>query len=103
MTTARQSITALIYDRKGRLLTVGRNSYHKTHPLQARAAQAVGLDEKIYLHAEIDALVRLRDWRRAHRMVITRYTRDGQPALARPCPVCARVINQAGIKIIEHT
>jgi hypothetical protein len=43
------------------------------------------------------------DWRRAHRMVITRYTRDGQPALARPCPVCARVIDQAGIKIIEHT
>jgi deoxycytidylate deaminase len=103
MTTQKQAITALVYDRRGRILSVGRNSYHKTHPLQAQAAKAVGLEHKIYLHAEIDALVRVKDWSRAHRIVITRFTKNGEPANAKPCPVCERVIRQAGIKFVEHT
>lgn len=103
MATQKQDITALVYDRKGRILAAGRNNYHKTHPLQARAALAVGLDQKIYLHAEIDALVKVKDWSKAHRIVVTRFNKHGQPALAKPCPICQRVIRQAGIEIIEHT
>lgn len=103
MSSQRQAITALVYDRRGRILSVGRNNYHKTHPLQARAAKAVGLEKKIYLHAEVDALVKLKDWSKAHRIVITRFNKHGEPVLAKPCPVCERVIDQAGIKIVEHT
>ena len=108
--TRPQEITALVYDRRGRLLSVGRNSYHKTHPVQARMAQETDrenndsdLAEKIYLHAEVDALVKVRDWSKAHRLVITRYTKDGKPASAKPCKICERMIRLAGIEHIEHT
>lgn len=103
MSNQRQNITALVYDRKGRILALGRNKYHKTHPLQAQAAKAVGEDHKIYLHAEVDALVKVKDWSRAYRIVVTRFNKNGDPVMAKPCPICQRVIRQAGIKIVEHT
>lgn len=101
--TQKQNITAFVYDKRGRLLSVGRNSYTKTHPLQARHAKAVGLEHKIFLHAEVDALVKIEDWSKAHRIVIMRHTRDGAPALAKPCAVCQRIILMSGIKKVEHT
>ena len=103
MACTRQNVTALIYDRKGRIISMGKNSYVKTHPLQAKYANEVGLEHKIFLHAEIDALVRLKDWTRAHRMVITRIGKRGDELLAKPCPVCERAIKSAGITEIEHT
>ena len=45
---------------------MGRNRYTKSHPLQAKLAREAGLHEKIFLHAEIEALVKLRDWGRAY-------------------------------------
>ena len=100
---AQHNITAFVYDKRGQLLTVGRNSYTKTHPLQAKMSALEGQHHKIFLHAEVDSLVKLKDWGRAHRMVITRFTKDGEPAMAKPCGACQRVIKLAGIKHIEHT
>lgn len=99
----KHNITAILYDRKGKILSIGKNSYVKTHPLQAKSAQAVGEDYKIFLHAEVDALVRAKDWGKAHKLVITRFTKDGKPALAKPCKICQHAINMAGIKYVEHT
>lgn len=99
----KQNITAILYDKKGKILSIGRNSYHKTHPLQARSAQAVGEDYKIFLHAEIDALVKAKNWEKAYKLVITRFRKDGTPALAKPCKVCQHAINLAGIQLVEHT
>jgi tRNA(Arg) A34 adenosine deaminase TadA len=99
----KQNITAIVYDRKGRIISMGKNSYVKTHPLQAKFANEVGLGEKIFLHAEIDALVRLKDWKKAHKIVVTRFGNSGEPLLAKPCPVCQRAIEMAGINYIEHT
>jgi tRNA(Arg) A34 adenosine deaminase TadA len=98
-----RNITALIYDRKGRLISVGKNSYVKTHPLLARLVKSLGLDHRISLHAEIAALVRLKDWPKAHKIVITRFNKLGKPVIAKPCPICQRAIHDAGIKIVEHT
>lgn len=103
MSCTRQNVTALIYDRRGRIISMGKNSYVKTHPLQAKFANEVGLEHKIFLHAEIDALVKLKDWSRAHKMVITRIGKNGDELLAKPCPVCERAIKSAGITEIEHT
>lgn len=103
MTIARQAITASIYDRRGRLISMGKNRYTKSHPFQARLARAVGLEEKIYLHAEIEALLRLKNWNRAYRIVVERYTKDGEPALAKPCPICQKALKMAGIENVEHT
>lgn len=96
-----QNITAIIYDKKGKVLSVGKNSYIKTHPRQAKHANKVGLPEKIFLHAEVDAIVRCADLSRAHRILVTRVTRNGEYGNAKPCPVCVSAIEEAGIKVME--
>ncbi len=103
MCTKPQQLTAIIYDKRGRVLSVGKNSYVKTHPLQARHAMKVGLPEKVFLHAEIDAIIRCTDLSRAHRMFVSRITPGGNVGLAKPCKVCQSAIDAAGIKIVEHT
>jgi tRNA(Arg) A34 adenosine deaminase TadA len=100
---AQHQITAVIYDRRGRVLSVGQNSYVKTHPLQAHHAQRVGLPDKQFLHAEIHAITRCPDLGRAHRILVSRFNREGKPQLARPCAVCYSAIQAAGIPHIEHT
>lgn len=101
--STKQNITAIIYDRKGRILSIGKNSYVKTHTLQAKHAEKVGLPDKQFLHAEIHAIVRCKDLSKAHRILVTRYGKEGQPLLAKPCPVCESALKQAGIKIVEFT
>jgi len=98
-----QALTAIIYDKRGRVLSIGKNSYIKTHPLQAKYANKVGLPEKQYLHAEIAAIVRCRDLAKAHRIEVLRVGRNGSLLLAKPCPVCQTAIEAAGIRNIEHT
>jgi tRNA(Arg) A34 adenosine deaminase TadA len=101
--SCKQNITAIIYDRKGRIISIGRNSYLKTHPLQAKYARQVGAPDKIFLHAEIEALVKLRDWSKAAKILVTRYSKSGEPILAKPCKVCQHALSLAGITQIEHT
>ena len=98
-----QSITAVIYDKKGRVLSIGKNSYVKTHPKQARHAHKVGLPEKIFLHAEMDAIIRCRDLWSARKILVTRVTRNGKYGNAKPCPVCQSAIEEAGIRQVEWT
>lgn len=99
--TAKQAITAVIYDKRGRVLSVGQNSYTKTHPKQARLAARVGLKEKEYLHAELASIVRCKDLSKAHRIVVTRINKKGKFVNAKPCPICALAIQEAGIKVVE--
>lgn len=99
----KQSLSAVIYDKRGKVLSVGFNSYIKTHPLQASHAKKAGQPEKQFLHAEIHAIVRCRDLSKAHRIFVSRWGNDGQPRLAKPCPICMSAIRAAGIEIIEHT
>lgn len=96
-------VTALIYDRRGRVLSVGQNSYVKTHPLQAKYAIKAGQPDKQYLHAEIHAITRCKDLSKAHRIFVTRYNKSGQPVIAKPCPVCISAIYATGIKHVDHT
>lgn len=99
----RQEVTALIYDKRGRVLSIGKNSYVKTHPLQAHHAHKVGLSDKLFLHAEVHAIARCKDLTKAYKIVVTRWDKQGQPANAKPCPICQSAIQAAGIEIIEHT
>lgn len=96
-------ITAIIYDKRGRVLSIGKNSYVKTHPLQSKHANRVGLPEKCFLHAEIHAIALCRDLKRAHRILVTRFSAKGKPVNAKPCPVCQSAIDATPIKIVEHT
>ena len=103
MSSKRFVITAVIYDRRGRVLSTGQNSYVKTHPLQASHAEKVGEPYKHFLHAEIHAITRCRDLSRAHKISVFRYDEAGNPVSAKPCKICQSAIKAAKIKYIEHT
>lgn len=103
MSTTRQALTAVIYDKRGKVISVGQNSYIKTHPFQALHAAKAGMPDKQFLHAEIHAIVKCKDLSRAHKIFVSRWDKKGRPALAKPCPVCMSAIESAGIEIIEHT
>ena len=103
MSKARYAITAVIYDRQGRVLSVGQNSYTKTHPYQAKLAAQAGQPYKQCLHAEIDAIVKCKKLKQAHRIWISRWDSLGNPRNARPCEICASAITAAGISVVEHT
>ena len=100
---ATQNITAVIYDKKGRVLSVGKNSYIKTHPKQARHAAKVGLPEKVFLHAEVASIVKCKDLSKAYRILVTRIDHKGKFRNAKPCPICQSVIKEAGIQKVEWT
>jgi tRNA(Arg) A34 adenosine deaminase TadA len=103
MTQKRFNMTAIIYDKRGMVLSVGKNSYEKTHPLQADHARRAGEPEKYFLHAEISAIIKLRGNKKAHSISVFRFKEDGSPALAKPCAICALALKEANIKIIRHT
>jgi len=103
MSKKRFELTAIIYDKRGKVLSIGKNSYFKTHPLQHKHAVAVGLPEKQFLHAEIHAITRCKKLNKAHKIVVYRYNDDGEASNAKPCKVCMSAIKAANIKIIEHT
>lgn len=94
-------ITAMAYNKKGRLIAVGKNSYFKTHPLQAKYSAKAGNDKAVYVHAELAAILKARE--PIHRLVVTRFDTKGNPALAKPCPACQLAIKDVGIKHVEHT
>jgi len=98
-----QSLTAIIKDKKGNVLSIGTNSYVKTHPYQAKCAKEAGLPEKIYLHAEIDAIIRCTEISKAHSIHIFRKGKSEKFLLAKPCPVCVNAINRTPIKKVFHT
>lgn len=101
---ANQNITALIYDKRGNILSIGKNSYVKTHPLQAHYAKRVGLDKKVYLHAEINAIIKCRIPEKAYRMVVIRTMANGTLGCAKPCAICTAAIAAFFPSlIVEHT
>jgi len=104
MSKKKFEITAFIYDKRGNILSIGKNSYVKTHPLQAMFAKKVGEEHKVFLHAEIHAIIRCANLDRAHRIAVFRYNEAGGAVLAKPCKIClAAIRNHTNIKIIEHT
>jgi tRNA(Arg) A34 adenosine deaminase TadA len=99
---SKQKIVARVYDKKGRLLATGHNSYTKTHPRQAHFARLAGTERKTYLHAEIAAIVRCR-YGIPYSIRVERRKANQSLALAKPCSVCMLAIKEAGIKEISYT
>lgn len=89
---------------------VGFNRYH-SHPLQAKFSHC---DEAIYLHCEIDSLVKATRWMARQEgkhyrsinhdyffagcsLFVARVLKDGSPSLAKPCLGCQRALIHFGI------
>ena len=59
---SQQRLAAICVDKKGKVLGRGVNSYTRTHPLQKHFAIVAALpEEKVFLHAELQAVLRSRD------------------------------------------
>ena len=88
---------------KNKVITQGVNQDTKSHPIQAKFAQMVGLDEKIYLHAEMSVLVKCKS--EADTIVVARLGGHSGYEIrnAKPCPICALALKEAGIEHIYYT
>ena len=88
-----------------KVVSVGWNST-KTNPLQ----KELNKERKFYdnearnngaIHAELACILNVKymdiDWSRAS-LYIYREHKNGKPALAKPCPACAKAIREKGIK-----
>jgi tRNA(Arg) A34 adenosine deaminase TadA len=98
----KHQLTATVFDKKGNVLSIAGNSFSKTHPEQKRLAYRCGLHHKIFLHAEIAALIKVRNGT-PYKIKVERYDNCGNPVLAKPCPICELAIKEAGIKFVEYT
>lgn len=102
MSHKKHILKATTYDKRGRVIATAMNSFDKSHPIQSKFAKQANLSEKIYLHAEISCIIKSRH-RDIHKIKIERYSNDGSPLLAAPCPICQLAIKEAGIKFVEYT
>lgn len=94
---------AVVLDKKNRIVSEASNSYTLTHPKQFKAAKRVGLDDKIYCHAELLALIRDKS-RRGVKLIVARVTADGKPANAKPCVICETLLKEfKNIQSVEYT
>lgn len=95
-------IASVAYDKKGRVIAIGVNNYKKSHPIQAKYAKMNGLDGKIFLHSEVNCLLKCKD-KEVYKLQIVRVDSKGKECLAKPCPICEAYIRDRGVKVIEYT
>lgn len=95
-------VTATVYDRAGNVISRATNNYTKSHPIQARFAASAGQPERVFLHAELSALIKLKG-KIPYRIHVERYRKDGRAANAAPCAVCLEAIKHWKINHVTHT
>lgn len=93
-------VGAVILDRKNNVLSIGYNSYIKTHPKQYIYNKHIN-PTRIFLHAEIDALVRCRG--EPYTMIVARIGKDSKVRLAKPCKGCFNAIKDTKVKKVFFT
>ena len=97
--TKQSMFLAAIYDKKSNLIGAGQNSYVKTHPIQKK----FGVNNNIFLHAEIQALVNaLRRTKSLKGTILTIYriNRQGCIDTSFCCDGCIEALTNYGIKSI---
>ncbi len=100
--TQHVTVRSTCTDKRGRIISTAINDYHKSHPVQAKLAKKVGQPARIFLHSEINAILKSRG-RKIHKIFVERYDFAGNPKNAAPCPICAEFIRISGIKLVEYT
>jgi tRNA(Arg) A34 adenosine deaminase TadA len=87
--------------KKNRVIVTAVNLEKKTHPIQAKFAQRVGLVEKVFLHAEIHSLIKAREG--ADTIVVARVNNQDKMRIAKPCACCALALKEAGVQKIYYS
>ena len=97
---SRRKIGAVLL-KKSKVIATAVNLEQKSHPLQAKLANKVGLPEKIYLHAEIHALIKAKE--DADCIIVARINNQGKLRNSKPCPICALALESENITKICYT
>jgi deoxycytidylate deaminase len=94
---------------KHQIISVGYNQT-KTHTLQAiynRYRDIQGKNIQHSIHAEIDALLKIRffdiDWSKVHIYIYRDHKTTKQLMISKPCPACMAYIKSFGIRHIYYT
>lgn len=96
----RHKMVAIIL--KGRrIVAYGYNS-SKTHPEAQKTVEKHNLNAYCSnaIHAEVSAISRSSG---GNRIFVARIRADGKFGLAKPCPICEKIIESAGIYKVEYT
>lgn len=94
---------SIITDKRNFILAIGFNSYTKTHPKQKFYSNKTGCEQKIFLHSEIDALIKLPYGSKPYSIYIARVNNKNKPVLAKPCKICEKALKDFNIKNIYWT
>ena len=92
---------SVILCKRGRIISEAANSYTKTSTVMAKAAKRLKLDSKTFCHSEQLALVRSKG--KGYKLVVARVLADGSKANSQPCPICALLIRESQIEIVEYS
>ncbi len=89
----------VIFDKRGKVISVGHNLLNKTHPLLRR------YDAFKTLHAEASALLFYKhpEHFKGASLLVYRETKNGKLANARPCHMCTKLIKLYGLKRVYYT
>jgi len=81
---------------KGRKVAEAINCYTRSHKRQREYARRAGFPAKVYLHAEIAALIKSRC--RVDSMYIYRLNKKGEMLPSKPCAVCQLALTELKIQ-----
>jgi len=95
------NVISATLDNRNNIISIAKNSYVKTHPMQHKFAIKLGCINKDYLHAEIAALVKSHI--QAKSIIVIRISKSGLIKIAKPCRMCMLAIKEAKIKKIYYT
>lgn len=87
--------------KSGSVLSIGLNKWRNDAAL-ADEMFAAGKSTNISVHAEIDALSRVRNPAGAV-LYIARVNRQGEPMMSKPCNECSKAIEESGITKVVYT
>lgn len=98
--TSRFRLGAVLFHRN-QVISTGYNCMKKTHPLQQKFSRK---EITLGLHAEIHAClgVSVSDLIRSE-IYVARILRNGSLALAKPCQVCQKFLEDVGISKVTYT
>jgi deoxycytidylate deaminase len=89
-----------VFVRGGRLLSVGVNKWRNKNNIPV--IESDGYIPHLTIHAEIDALARVKDAKGAT-VYIARVTKNGEERFSRPCERCEKALMDAGVKRVVYT
>lgn len=99
------NMTAVIRDRKKNILSVGNNSYTKTHPVMALLEKHYSTNHKKirrFIHAEVDAILKCKLTDKMYSIEVYGVTFNGNLVCSKPCELCRGFIKTTKLKKVTY-